>query len=103
MATNAKRPAKPTKKQRKPRPHTSKASDVGTETGEECCQDILPLVRTLLTQAINKVNENDTKATLADLIRLIHLRLELEGEQAKEVTVRWVENEEKPRPTSPEP
>jgi hypothetical protein len=52
------------------------------------------IVRQLLKQMEVKLGEKNAKATLADYIRLVQLKKELEGEEPKEIRVTWVEPKE---------
>ena len=48
----------------------------------------------MIAKVEQKLGEGDLKASLADYIRLVQFQRELEQEEAKEITVRWVEPEE---------
>jgi hypothetical protein len=45
----------------------------------------------LLENIEQQLVERGGKATLADYIRLVQLRREMEGEEAREIRVQWVE------------
>ena len=49
----------------------------------------------MLKQVEEKLSKEDAKATLADYIRLVQLKKELEDEEPREIRVTWVEPEEK--------
>jgi signal recognition particle GTPase len=51
------------------------------------------IVEDLIEKVEQKLGEGDVKASLADYIRLVQLQRELELEEPKEITVRWVEPE----------
>jgi len=53
------------------------------------------VVRQMLKQVEEKLSKEDAKATLADYIRLVQLKKELEDEEPREIRVTWVEPEEK--------
>lgn len=47
----------------------------------------------LLKQMEEKLGNQDVKVTLADYIRLVQLRNELEEEEPREIRVTWVDRE----------
>jgi hypothetical protein len=49
------------------------------------------VVRKLLAKVESKLGGQDVKVTLADYIRLVQLRKELEEDEPKEIRVTWVE------------
>jgi hypothetical protein len=49
------------------------------------------VVRRLITQVEKKLEVGDAKVTLADYIRLVQLKKELEAEEPKDIRVTWVE------------
>lgn len=49
------------------------------------------VVRELLAKVEEKLGGADMKATLADYIRLVQLRKELEEDEPREIRVTWVE------------
>jgi hypothetical protein len=51
-------------------------------------------VETLIERIEKKLGAADVKASLADYIRLVQLRRELEEEEPREIIARWVEPEE---------
>ena len=53
------------------------------------------VVRQMLKQVEEKLSKEDAKATLADYIRLVQLKNELEEEEPREIRVTWVEPAEK--------
>jgi hypothetical protein len=54
------------------------------------------LVEKAIRGIANRIESDDMKATIGDLIRLLQLRQELETEQPKEIKVTWVERDQKP-------
>ncbi len=56
------------------------------------------VVRGLIEQVEKKLGGDDVKVTLADYIRLVQLRKELEEEAPKEIKVTWIERD----PETPE-
>ncbi len=48
-------------------------------------------VELLLQNMQHKLHSDDSRATIGDFIRLLQLQKEIEEEQPKEITVRWVE------------
>lgn len=53
------------------------------------------LVRRVIKKFSDKVKTEDVKPTVGDFIRLIQLDQEMEDEQPREITVSWIEGEEK--------
>lgn len=53
------------------------------------------IVRELLKQVEGKLSGPEVKVTLADYIRLVQLRKELDEDEPREIRVTWVEPEEK--------
>jgi hypothetical protein len=53
------------------------------------------LVEKVIETFEEKLNSNELKPTVGDLIRLLQLEKELEEEQPKEIKVLWVEPSEK--------
>lgn len=51
------------------------------------------VVRGLIEQVEKKLGESDVKVTLADYIRLVQLRKELEEETPREIKVTWIERD----------
>jgi hypothetical protein len=51
------------------------------------------VVDELIEQVEKKLGGNDVKVTLADYIRLVQLRKELEEETPKEIKVTWIERD----------
>lgn len=56
--------------------------------------DKAALVNKVLQSINQRLEKDELKATLSDLIRLLQLQKELEEEQAKEIEVKWVEPSE---------
>ncbi|MFM2124567.1 MAG: hypothetical protein RL328_1018 [Acidobacteriota bacterium] len=65
----------------------SDASDEKKKNGQA------EVVRQLLEGIEKKLQEQDLKVTLADYIRLVQLKKELEGEEPREIRVTWVDRE----------
>lgn len=59
---------------------------VATEDGHQSQAEV---INRLIKQVEDKLAKNDAKATLADYIRLVQLRKELEEDEPKEIVVRW--------------
>ena len=53
------------------------------------------LVRKLLDAAEKRVAEDDVKASIGDVIRLLQLQTELEQEEPREIRIQWIGREEK--------
>lgn len=52
------------------------------------------LINKLVNNIEEKIDANELKATLGDLIRLMQMQKELEENQPKEIKVTWVETPE---------
>jgi hypothetical protein len=63
-------------------------------------QNIKPstLVSKALRGIASRIETDEMKASVGDLIRLLQLKHDIEAEQPKEITVTWVEPGEKPAP-----
>lgn len=52
--------------------------------------------RTLVDKAIlsieEKIDANEVKGTVGDLLRLLEFRKEIEGDEQRDITVTWVED-----------
>ncbi len=53
------------------------------------------LVNKLLDAAEKKMESDEVKASIGDVIRLLQLQRELEEEEPREITVQWIAREEK--------
>ena len=53
------------------------------------------LVKKLLDAAEKKVTAEDVKASIGDVIRLLQLQKELEEEEPREITIQWIDREER--------
>jgi hypothetical protein len=53
------------------------------------------IVRELLAKVEGKLAGEDVKVTLADYIRLVQLKKELDGDEPRDIRVTWVEPVEK--------
>ena len=51
------------------------------------------VVRQMLKNVEEKLSKEDAKATLADYIRLVQLKKELEEDEPREIRVTWIERE----------
>lgn len=63
---------------------------VATEDGYQSQAEV---INRLIKQVEDKLAKNDAKATLADYIRLIQLKKELEENEPKEIRVTWIERD----------
>lgn len=70
---------------------TERSNQEGMTEGEGLNE--LETVDRLLSELESKIREKSFKPAVADLIRLLLLRRDLEEEQPKEITVQWVEPE----------
>lgn len=70
---------------------TERSAQEGITEGERLNE--LETVERLLSDLESKIRETSFKPAVADLIRLLLLRRDLEEEQPKEITVQWVEPE----------
>ncbi|MBI3679018.1 MAG: hypothetical protein HY235_01200 [Acidobacteria bacterium] len=52
------------------------------------------IIHHLLKRMGGQVTKEDFKVTLSDFVKLVQLQKELEGEQPKEIEVRWVDGTE---------
>ena len=54
------------------------------------------MVEELIEKVERNLAKNDVKATVADYIRLVQLKKELEEDEPRDIEVKWVETEEAP-------
>ena len=82
-------------KGRKGTPDSTGESGASRKTKSESLEPIdkAALVNKLLHSIEQRLEKDELKATLGDLIRLLQLQRELEDEQPGEIEVRWVEPE----------
>lgn len=65
----------------------------GAESGDEKKKSRGEVVRDLLAAMETKLSAEQTKVSLADYIRLVQLQKEIEGDEPREIRVRWVDHE----------
>jgi hypothetical protein len=82
-------------KVRKTTPSGAGASTASRKTGPQSEEPIdkAALVNKLLHSIEKRLEKDELKATLGDLIRLLQLQKELDDEQPGEIEVKWVEPE----------
>ena len=73
---------------KKARPAVKRAATVKTRSKSA-------LVTKLLDAAEKKVEADEVKASIGDVIRLLQLQKELEQEEPREITVQWISREGK--------
>lgn len=69
------------------------ASLVGVREPDEKKKRQAEVVQGLIEQVEKKLGGDDVKVTLADYIRLVQLRKELEEETPREIKVTWIERD----------
>lgn len=82
-----------TEGQKVPQQRQMRAQPAETDKTDGGKANELETVQRLLLDLEIKLREGDFKPSIADLIRLLALRRELEEEQPKEINVRWEEPE----------
>lgn len=60
-------------------------------TGKDKGPSQAEVIRTLLAQVERKLTAAETKVTLADYIRLVQLKKELEEDEPRDIRVTWLE------------
>ena len=70
-------------------PPTPKAADPPIETQEVASSDVLRQLAKKIQKAL--LNEEHPKVSLAEYLKLVQLIKDTEGEQLREITVRWVD------------
>lgn len=60
--------------------------------------DLLDVIEMAIAQMQSKLKATEsTKGSLTDLVRLLQLRKELEGDRPRQVSARWIEECKKPK------
>jgi hypothetical protein len=76
-------------------PKLKAAGDAGSARKRRRPKNKVALVGKVIKKIEEKLESDQLKPTVGDLVRLLQLEKELKEEQAKEIEVVWVEPEEK--------